>query len=201
MSGRFATLQAIRAAAPDWPLQGHNSPQGFRRPVRGSFGGAGYLDDAPKSARPSSGWGRPRSIRGQAVSFDWQKFFTTQIEECRELERQAVNVEDRAFWQQTGRRWEEQLRIMQTQAQQYVLPARAENKEAVRGRPLLTSRAARGVRGWGSRSAWPDSTGRLLRTQLAVGLFPLSFGVGVIRGRSGKHPKLSISVADTKATR
>jgi hypothetical protein len=44
------------------------------------------------------------------VSFDWQQFFKTQIEECRELERQAVNREDRAFWRQAVARWEEQLR-------------------------------------------------------------------------------------------
>jgi hypothetical protein len=44
------------------------------------------------------------------VSFDWQEFFKAQIEECRELERQAVNGEDRAFWRQAVARWEEQLR-------------------------------------------------------------------------------------------
>jgi hypothetical protein len=44
------------------------------------------------------------------VSFDWQEFFKAQIEECRELERQAVNGEDRAFWRQANARWAEQLR-------------------------------------------------------------------------------------------
>jgi hypothetical protein len=48
--------------------------------------------------------------QGQAVLFDWQEFFKTQIEECRELERQAVNREDRVFWRQAVERWEEQLR-------------------------------------------------------------------------------------------
>ena len=44
------------------------------------------------------------------MSFDWQEFFKAQIEECRELERQAVNGEDQAFWRQAVARWEEQLR-------------------------------------------------------------------------------------------
>ncbi len=44
------------------------------------------------------------------MSFDWQHFFETQIEECRELEKQAMNGEDRAFWRQAVARWQDQLR-------------------------------------------------------------------------------------------
>ncbi len=47
------------------------------------------------------------------MPFDWQEFFKKQIEECRELEKQAVNTEDRAFWRQAGARWEEQFRQAQ----------------------------------------------------------------------------------------
>jgi hypothetical protein len=47
------------------------------------------------------------------VSFDKEVFFKKQIEECRELERQAVNADDRAFWRQAVGRWEEQLRQAQ----------------------------------------------------------------------------------------
>jgi len=53
--------------------------------------------------------------REHTVPFDWQEFFRKQIEECRELERRAVNSEDRAFWQQTTKRWEEQLRLDEAQ--------------------------------------------------------------------------------------
>jgi hypothetical protein len=41
---------------------------------------------------------------------DREIFFQKQVEECRELARHAVNEDDRAFWQQTAERWEEQLR-------------------------------------------------------------------------------------------
>ena len=51
--------------------------------------------------------------RGEAVPFDKEEFFKKQIEECRELERQAANAEDRAFWRQAVGRWEEQLRQAQ----------------------------------------------------------------------------------------
>ena len=51
--------------------------------------------------------------RGEAVPFDKEEFFKKQIEECRELESQAVSAEDRAFWRQALRRWEEQLRQAQ----------------------------------------------------------------------------------------
>ncbi len=47
------------------------------------------------------------------VPFDKEEFFKKQIEQCRELERQAVNGEDRAFWRQAIGRWEEQLRQAQ----------------------------------------------------------------------------------------
>jgi len=49
------------------------------------------------------------------VRFDWQEFFRKQIEECRELERHAVNAEDRAFWQLATKRWGEQLRQAEAQ--------------------------------------------------------------------------------------
>jgi hypothetical protein len=48
-----------------------------------------------------------------AVPFDKEEFFKKQIEECRELERQAANADDRAFWRQAVGRWEEQLRQAQ----------------------------------------------------------------------------------------
>jgi hypothetical protein len=63
------------------------------------------------------------------VSFDWQEFFKQQIEECRELERHAINAEDRAFWRQAAGRWKQQLRQAE-QAQsgkrprQYAYPRR-----------------------------------------------------------------------------
>jgi predicted CoA-binding protein len=41
---------------------------------------------------------------------DRELFFQRQAEECRELARNAVNEDYRAFWQQTAERWEEQLR-------------------------------------------------------------------------------------------
>jgi hypothetical protein len=47
------------------------------------------------------------------VTFDKDEFFKKQIEECRELERQAANAEDRAFWQQAIGRWQDQLRQAQ----------------------------------------------------------------------------------------
>lgn len=47
------------------------------------------------------------------MSFDKEAFFKKQIEDCRELERQAVSPEDRAFWLQAAGRWEEQLRQAQ----------------------------------------------------------------------------------------
>jgi hypothetical protein len=46
---------------------------------------------------------------GSVVSFDKQEFFKKQIEECRELESQAPNVEDREFWWQAAERREQQL--------------------------------------------------------------------------------------------
>jgi hypothetical protein len=47
------------------------------------------------------------------VPFDKEEFFKKQIEECRELEGQAVSTEDRVFWRQAVGRWEEQLRQAQ----------------------------------------------------------------------------------------
>jgi hypothetical protein len=49
------------------------------------------------------------------MPFDWQDFFRKQIEECRQLEGNAVTAEDRAFWQRTTKRWEEQLRLAESQ--------------------------------------------------------------------------------------
>jgi hypothetical protein len=52
------------------------------------------------------------------VSFNKEQFFKKQVEDCRELERQAVNAQDRAFWRQAADRWEEQLRQAQAQTRQ-----------------------------------------------------------------------------------
>jgi hypothetical protein len=49
------------------------------------------------------------------VPFDKEAFFQKQIEECRALERQALSMKDRAFWQQAAGRWEQQLRQAQAQ--------------------------------------------------------------------------------------
>jgi len=51
------------------------------------------------------------------VSFDKEEFFKKQVEDCRELERQTVNADDRAFWRQVADRWQEQLRQAQAQTQ------------------------------------------------------------------------------------
>jgi len=61
----------------------------------------------------SSGGEAASFYRGEAVPFDKEDFFKKQIEECRELESQAVSAEDRAFWRQAVGRWEEQLRQAQ----------------------------------------------------------------------------------------
>jgi hypothetical protein len=94
--------------------------------------GAGGIFEDPKSARPFHLGGEAASIyEGQAVSFDWQEFFKAQIEECRELERQASNGEDRAFWQQAVGRWEEQLRQAQeAERRRRQLPQRALRADA-----------------------------------------------------------------------
>ena len=62
---------------------------------------------------PPRGIGELAFYRGEAVPFDKEEFFKKQIEECRELESQAVSAEDRAFWRQAVGRWEEQLRQAQ----------------------------------------------------------------------------------------
>jgi len=41
---------------------------------------------------------------------DKKVFFQRQVDECRELVRQAANDEDRAFWLHAAERWEAQLR-------------------------------------------------------------------------------------------
>jgi hypothetical protein len=41
---------------------------------------------------------------------DKEEFFKKQSEECRELARNAVNADDRAFWEKAAKRWNEQLR-------------------------------------------------------------------------------------------
>jgi hypothetical protein len=61
----------------------------------------------------SSGDEAASFYRGEAVPFDKEEFFKKQIEECRELESQAVSADDRAFWRQAVGRWEEQLRQAQ----------------------------------------------------------------------------------------
>jgi hypothetical protein len=60
------------------------------------------------------------------MSFDKQEFFRKQAEECRELERQAVTPEDRAFWRQAAERWQEQLRLAQTQIRKKATTIRAD---------------------------------------------------------------------------
>jgi hypothetical protein len=68
---------------------------------------------------------RPLSI-GAAVAFDMEDFFKKQVEECRELERQAVTADDRAFWRQAADRWQEQLRQTQTRTPKKAAPIRAD---------------------------------------------------------------------------
>jgi len=41
---------------------------------------------------------------------DREEFFKKQTEECRDLARNAVNGDDREFWEQAAKRWNEQLR-------------------------------------------------------------------------------------------
>jgi hypothetical protein len=41
---------------------------------------------------------------------DREEFFKKQTEECRDLARNAVNGDDREFWGQAAKRWNEQLR-------------------------------------------------------------------------------------------
>ena len=57
-------------------------------------------------------------VRGELVSFDKEEFFKKQAEDCRELERRAVNAEDRAFWRQAADRWDQQLREAQAQTRE-----------------------------------------------------------------------------------
>ena len=54
-----------------------------------------------------------------------EEFFKRQVEECRELERQAVTAEDRAFWRQAIDRWQEQLRQTQTRTSKKAAAIRA----------------------------------------------------------------------------
>jgi hypothetical protein len=72
--------------------------------------------------------------RGEAVPFDKEEFFKKQIEECRELESQAVSAEDRSFWRQAAGRWEQQLRQAQAQPrkrpQQCVQPLNQDRAKA-----------------------------------------------------------------------
>lgn len=84
---------------------------GFKDLTVPPSGGVKGRDVVEHPKRPSRRLRRPLSIglSGRTVSFDWQQFFETQIEECRALERQAANGEDRAFWRQAVTRWEEQL--------------------------------------------------------------------------------------------
>jgi hypothetical protein len=79
---------------------------------RGASGTIGNLDLCVPEA-VSLGDEAASFYRGEAVPFDKEEFFKKQIEECRELESQAVSAEDRAFWRQAVGRWEEQLRQAQ----------------------------------------------------------------------------------------
>ncbi len=58
--------------------------------------------------------------------FDTEAFFKKKVEECRELEIQAVTAEDRAFWRQAASRWEEQLRQALAQTRKKASAKRAE---------------------------------------------------------------------------
>ncbi len=60
------------------------------------------------------------------MSFDMEEFFKRQVEECRELERQAVTAEDHSFWRQAADRWQEQLRQAQAQKRKKVAVIRAD---------------------------------------------------------------------------
>lgn len=68
--------------------------------------------------------------RARAVSFDKEEFFKKRVEDCRELERTAVNAEDRAFWRQAADRWQEQLR--QADAQTRNRQAYPQRKQVLR---------------------------------------------------------------------
>jgi hypothetical protein len=90
--------------------------------------------------------------RGEAAPFDKEEFFKKQIEECRELESQAVSAEDRAFWRQAVGRWEEQLR----QAQRGKFKSRTLKlgpklkRPSQKGGLFFTNQAAEGYRGMGT---------------------------------------------------
>jgi hypothetical protein len=60
------------------------------------------------------------------MAFDKEEFFKKQLEECRELEQQSLNAEDRAFWRLAGERWQEQLRQAQSQARKKATTFRAD---------------------------------------------------------------------------
>jgi hypothetical protein len=45
-----------------------------------------------------------------AELLDREEVFKKQIEECQKLARNAVNGDDRAFWERAATRWKEQLR-------------------------------------------------------------------------------------------
>jgi hypothetical protein len=87
-------------------------------------------DNSSKTARLSHGVGTASFYRGCTVPFDWQAFFKQQIEECRELENQAVNAEDRAFWRQAGARWEEQFRQAREAETRMAKAKRVQNADA-----------------------------------------------------------------------
>jgi hypothetical protein len=55
-----------------------------------------------------------------------EEFFKKQVEECCELEGQAVTAEDRAFWRQAANRWQEQLRQAQTRTSKKAIAIRAD---------------------------------------------------------------------------
>jgi hypothetical protein len=55
-----------------------------------------------------------------------EEFFKRQVEECCELERQAVIAEDRAFWRQAANRWQEQLRQAQNRTPRKAAAIRAD---------------------------------------------------------------------------
>jgi hypothetical protein len=111
-SDRLATLEVIRPTPLIGPCQHTIRNQGLIVPFEGFEHGL--------TGRSSLGT-RGRLIGGEAasfyrmraVTFDKEVFFKKQIEDCRELERQAVSADDRSFWRQTVARWEAQLRQAQ----------------------------------------------------------------------------------------
>jgi len=87
---------------------------------------AGKRDSKEKRSADQGAWQQsqrevlPSLLAGTRVRFegwigmlsdllDREEFFKKQTEECRDLARNAVNADDRAFWELAAKRWNEQL--------------------------------------------------------------------------------------------